>query len=253
MKHEIRVVTPIVTTGLRRDEELASIEDPDTKVTNTLLDVGPASIEGDYDEAFALPDTVNKIIQAELDGCAAVVIDCMGDPGLKAGREAVSIPVFGPCETSMHLAATLGHRFSVVTVLQNLRALFEDMVARYGVRDKYASTRSVDIPVLELHDDRDRLIEVLTRESIAAVEEDDAHVIIFGCTGMFGCADGIKKGLAAAGHDGIPVIDPVPATVRYAAAMVRAGLTHSKKTFEYPRPKTITGYTIPRAVGVAAE
>ena len=253
MKFEIRVVTPIVTTGLRQDKELASIEDPDTKVTSTLLDIGPASIEGDYDEAFALPDTVNKIIQAELDGCAAVVIDCMGDPGVKAGREAVSIPVFGPCETSVHIAATLGQKFSVVTVLENLRALFENQIAVYGVRDKYASTRSVNIPVLELHDDRDRLIDVLVRESVAAVEEDDAHVIIFGCTGMFGCADGIKKGLAAAGHDGIPVIDPVPATVRYAAAMVRAGLTHSKKTFEYPRPKTITGYTIPRALGVAAE
>ena len=253
MKHEIRVVTPIVTTGLRLTKHLKVLEDPDTKISNALLDIGPASIEGDYDEAFALPDTVNKIIQAELDGCAAVVIDCMGDPGLKAGREAVSIPVFGPCETSMHIAATLGHRFSVVTVLDNLRALFENMVALYGMRDRYGSTRSVNIPVLELEKDSDRLLEALTRESIAAVEEDDAHVIIFGCTGMFGCAEGISAGLAAAGHGDIPVIDPIPATVRYAAAMVRAGLTHSKKTYENPREKVIKGFSIPRAVAVAAE
>lgn len=253
MKYEIRVVTPIVTTGLRLEGQLQTLEDPDTTVTQALLDIGPASIESDYDEAFALPDTINKIVQAELDGCAAVVIDCMGDPGLKGAREAVGIPVFGPCETSVHVAATLGQKFSVVTVLASLRSAFENMVALYGVRDQYASTRSVDIPVLELHDDQDRLIEVLTRESIAAVEEDDAHVIIFGCTGMFGCAEGIKDGLTAAGHGGIPVIDPVPTTVRYAAAMIRAGLAHSKKTYEFPRAKVIKGYDIPRAVGVAAE
>ena len=79
MTHEIRVVTPIVTEGLRLDEHLAALSDADTKVTGVLLDIGPASIEGYYDEVFALPDTVNKVIQAEIDGCAAAVIDCMGD------------------------------------------------------------------------------------------------------------------------------------------------------------------------------
>jgi allantoin racemase len=253
MTHEIRVVTPIVTEGLRLDEHLAVLSDADTKVTGALLDIGPASIEGDYDEAFALPDTINKVIQAEIDGCAAAVIDCMGDPGVKAAREAVTIPVFGPCETSVHVAATLAHAFSVVTVLNNLAALFENMVAVYGTTKQYASTRSVDIPVLELEKDRDALVRALTREAVAAVEEDGAHAIIFGCTGMFGCAEAIEEGLKERGHLGIPVLDPTPVTVRYAASMVRSGLTHSKRTYEAPRRKLIKGFDIRQPVGIAAE
>ena len=65
-----------------------------------------------------------------VDGAAAVVIDCMGDPGLVPARESVGTLVLGPCQTSMHVAALLGHRFSVVTVLDHLAVIFEDLASR---------------------------------------------------------------------------------------------------------------------------
>jgi allantoin racemase len=40
-----------------------------------------------------------------------VVIDCMGDPGLFGARECVSIPVLGPMQTAMGIAAMMGHKF----------------------------------------------------------------------------------------------------------------------------------------------
>ena len=36
-----------------------------------------------------------------------MIIDCMLDPGLPAVREKVTIPVIGPGQTAMHLAAML--------------------------------------------------------------------------------------------------------------------------------------------------
>ena len=60
----------------------------------------------------------------------AVVIDCMGDPALGAAREATSIPVLGPAQTSMHLAALLAHSFSIVTVLDSVVPLLEDLATR---------------------------------------------------------------------------------------------------------------------------
>jgi allantoin racemase len=180
-------------------------------------------------------------MQAERDGADAVVIDCMGDPGMDAGREATSLLVLGPAQTAMHLAALLGHRFSIVTVLDAVVPLLDDLATKYGLAGKLASIRSVDIPVLEL-DDHERLVGALVSESVKAIEEDGAHAIVFGCTGMRGCADGLRASLADAGYPGIPVIDPVIAAFKIAEAMVDLGLTPSQRTYPAPREKSIVGY-----------
>jgi len=242
MGTHVRVVTPIVTEGFRAAEDFSAAVGPDTKISQVQIERGPASIECEFDDILAAPDTVAKIIEAEREGVHAVVIDCMGDPGLKAGREVASIPVLGPCETSMHLAAMLGLRFSVVTVLDSVVPGFVNRARIYGVAEKLASVRSVNIPVLELESDHERLVAALVDESVKAVEEDGAHVIIFGCTGMLGCAEEVQRGLVERGYDGVPVIDPMPATIAVAEALVRLGLTHSKRTYANPPAKRIAGF-----------
>ena len=47
---------------------------------------------------------------------------------------------------------------------------------------------------------------------------------------MLGCADAVREGLLADGFD-VPVIDPVPTTVNFAAALVRSRLSHSKHAY----------------------
>lgn len=254
MPKHVRVVTPITTRGFRDLSEFKALEGPDLVISHSEIDIGPASIECEYDEAMALPGTIAKIIEAEREGVQAVVIDCMGDPGMKAGRECVSIPVLGPCETAMHVASMLGHIFSVVTVLARIRPLLEHQAQNYGVREKLASIRSVDIPVLELEKDLNRTKAALAEQAVMAVEQDGADAIIFGCTGMLGCADAVREGLLAKGYD-IPVIDPVPMAVRMATALIEAGLTHSKITYETPPDKPMTGYDMPplRVTSEAAE
>ena len=237
----IRVVTPITTSGFTAASDFEPLARPDTTVSHVELDRGPASIESHFDEALALPDTIAKIVAAERDGADAVVIDCMGDPGMEAGREATDIVVLGPAQTAMHLAAILGHRFSVVTVLDAVVPLIEDLAGKYGLSHKLASIRSVDIPVLELGDHQ-RLVDALADESVKAVEDDGAHAIVFGCTGMRGCAAGLKATLAERGYPGIPVIDPVVAAFKVAEALVDLGLTPSQRTYPTPREKALPGY-----------
>jgi len=247
MKHRIRLIVPIVTEGLRTDAHTAALSDDTTEVSFTILDKGPETIEGAFDEAFAVPDTIVKIIQAERDGCDAVIIDCMGDPGLAAAREAVSIPVLGPCQTAMHIAGLLGHRFAVVTVLRRLHPILVDMASVYGLRGKMAPVRSVDIPVMELMNDYGRLCQALGEQSVKAVLEDEADVIILGCTGMDGLAEAIERSLAAAGLAGVPVIDPISASISFAKSLLRSKLSHSKRTYESPRAKKIKGFDLPPA------
>lgn len=249
---KVRIVTPITTTGFTEAEDFQPLARADTQVSQVNLTRGPASIESEFEEALAVPDTVARTMEAEREGVDAVVIDCMGDPGLEPAREMVSIPVIGAAQASMHLAAMLAHNFSIVTVLDTLGPLFENTAKVYGLESKLRSVRSVNIPVLELEEDQERLVNALVEESIKAVEQDGAHAIVFGCTGMKGCAAGLKAGLEARGYAGIPVIDPVIAAFKLAEAVVDLGLTHSKRTYPAPPEKEISGYEFPSRERVPA-
>ena len=255
MTKDIRIITPITTKGIRTLEDVALFIRPDPAFSQVGLDFGPPSIESEFDEVLCMPDTVRKAIEAEQDGAAAIVIDCMGDPGVKACREAVSIPVLGPAETSMHLAAMLGQKFSIVTVLDSVKPLFVNLAKIYGVADRMASIRVVDVPVLEIEQDPAGLRQRLAEASLKAVLEDDADAIVLGCTGFCGCAEAIRQHLLGRIGMNIPVIDPIPVTVLMAASLVDAGLAHSKKTYATPTQKNNIGFPMPpfRNVVDAAE
>jgi allantoin racemase len=244
-KRRIRVVVPVVTQELANAEEMARAAGPDTDLSVVLIESGPASIETFFDEAIAAPDTIRRIVEAEHDGVDAVVIDCMGDPGMEGAREMVQIPVVGPGQASMNLAAMLGHRFSVVSILdQRVVAQFERQARVYGVWEKLASVRWVEVAVLDLGVDRADLTKRLVAESTAAIERDGAHVIVFGCTGMYGYADAVRAGLHAIGHGDVPVIDPFPAAVRLAETLVDLRLSPSKRSYPLPPVKEIRGFPL---------
>lgn len=240
---KIRVIAPVTTKEceLRAFEQYSAGARPDTEISTVLLDKGPASIESRYEEALAVPDTLAKIVQAEEDGIDAVISNCMADPGVEAAREMVSIAVIGPSETSMHIAAMLGHKFSVVTILERLIPLFHHHTARTGLTRRLASVRAVNIPVLELGD-RARVASALVEQSIRAVREDGAHVIILGCTGMAGLAKDVEEGLRDQGIADVPVIDPAILALKIAEALADMGLSHSKRTYPAVPQKEIIGY-----------
>jgi allantoin racemase len=247
----IRIISPITTSGFTEAADFEPYARADTEVSQVEITRGPASIESLFEEALAAPDTVAKIIEAEQDGIDAVVIDCMGDPGLEPAREMVKIPVIGSAQASMHLAAMLAHNFSIITVLDSLVALFENKAKHYGLQDKLCSVRSVNIPVLELEGDQERVVDALVVASMKAIEEDGTHAIVFGCTGMKGCAAGLKAALETRGYDNIPVIDPVIAAFKVAEMVVDLGVTHSKRTYPTPPPKAIVGYDVALVDAVA--
>lgn len=237
----IHVIVPITTEGFRDVSAFEDLLGPDVRITQSQITQGPASIECDLDEALAAPGVAASAMAAEAAGADAIVIDCMGDPGMDAAREVVGIPVLGPCLTAMHTASMLAHKFSVVTVMDRLIPSFERRAAVYGLTTM-ASCRSVEVPVLELEAEREQSVKRLTAESIAAIEQDGAHAIVFGCTGMLGWAQDIEQGLHDAGYPGVPVVDPIPLTLRTATALVGSGLAHSKRTYPHPPAKPRKGW-----------
>ena len=157
--------------------------------------------------------------------------------------------MIGPCETAMHYASMLGHKFSVLTVLERTVPLIENLSLLYGVSTKVASVAPVNIPVLELENDLDYTLNRMTEVSVETIKNDNASVIIFGCTGMLGCADALKSKLMEKGYD-VPVIDPIPLAVQTAYTCVKLKLSQSKHSYPMPPEKGMVGFGDPKLQGI---
>lgn len=217
----------------RRKKILQSRAQKDTVVEITDIEEGPSSIESAYEEYLSVPGTVKKAVQAEKDGFEGIILGCFGDPGLDALREMVSIPVVGPGETAMHVAAMLGLRFSIVTVLDSVVPSLERLARIVGLDHRLASIRTVNIPVLELRQNVDATTKRMMEESQKAKMEDSADVIVLGCMSMafMGVSDRLQKSL------GIPVVNPALTSLVLLEGLVNSGLAQSKKAYPFPPEK----------------
>lgn len=203
-------------------EELIPLKRSDTELTVTCPDKGPETIESAYDEAFATPPTLALVKKANVEGYDAVVLACFSDPGLHAAREISSIPVIGIEESSLHMAAMLGAKFSIMTPRKTRIAAKQEEVHIRGMDYFLASVRSLDLSVAETDADPEKTKQRIFDVATKAVQEDGAEVIILGCAGMTGYAPELEKKLK------IKIIDPTAVALKIAEAIVDLGLTHSK-------------------------
>jgi allantoin racemase len=207
------------------------------RLTSGYLANGPASVESAVDEALAAPGVVDAALAAVAHGAEALVIDCMLDPGLDAAREMVTVPVIGCGEAAFSTAAATGP-FSVVTVLDRQRRAFEELARRYGIGPALRSVRSVGVSVLDLDRDSEHASAATIREARAAVVEDGAQTVVFGCTGMLG----FDRPVAEALDNSMPVIDPLPHAVAVAVDAVRRGARTDKALYPPAERKRIAGF-----------
>ncbi len=194
----------------------------DTEILAVTSTMGPVSIEGYYDEVFAIPGMLIEVAKAEKLGAKAAVIACFDDTGLDAARTLATIPVIGICEAAVATAAFIAQRFTVVTTMERSRLPVEHLVHRYGMGTR-AKVRAADIPVLSLEDPSSDAMPRLRAEIAAALLEDKAEAIVLGCAGMADLAANLSR------EFGVPVIDGVSAAVRHAETLVSLGLSTAKR------------------------
>ncbi len=235
----IRIITPIISTGFRDDTPLVGAIPVGCNLSSVFLTNGPASVESAVDEVLAAPGVVDAALTAQADGIEAVIIDCMLDPGLDAAREAVDIPVLGCGEAGLKAAAAFG-KFSVVTVLDRQARAFRDLAARHGLAENLVSVRGIGVTVLDLERDRKASVEATIRESRRAAQEDGARAIVFGCTGMLGFADSVSDSL---GDEIDQVVDPLPHAIALAHAAAAAGEKTDKSLYPRPDAKKVVGFS----------
>jgi allantoin racemase len=233
----ILIVNPNTTVSMTEKAAVAAraVAALQTEILIATSRMGPASIEGHYDGAIALPGLLAEIRKGEADGADAAIIACFDDTGLEAARTLADIPVIGICEAGLMTAALLAQRFTVVTTLERSRVLIENLSIRYGMAGR-AKVRAADIPVLELEDAASGAIGKLRLQIEKALSEDGAEAIVLGCAGMTDLARALQE------EYGIPVVDGVSAAVKQAEALVSQKLKTSKRgSYATPVAKTYSG------------
>lgn len=233
----ILVVNPNTTVSMTLTIAAAArlVAAGDTEIIPATSAMGPASIEGYYDEAFALPGLLAEIATAERQGADAAVIACFDDTGLDAARAMAHIPVVGICEAALATAAMIAKRFTVVTTMERSRVPIEELAHRYGMAGR-ARIRAANIAVLALEDPNSGARDRLRNEIVRAIAEDSAEAIVLGCAGMADLAHTLSL------EFNLPVIDGVGAAVKQAEALVALGLRTSKRgAYAPPVPKVYMG------------
>jgi len=222
---KIMVINPNTSESMTRhmEEVLKKIKRSDTELYVCGLEKGPFTLESSYDKALAVPHILPLVRRANKEAYDAVVIAAFCDPGLSAAREISGIPVFGLEESTLHVAAQLGARFTILSMTDSHVAHKYAEVRDYGLSSFLASVRPLGLTVAETDANPIRTKKLGMEVARRAVEEDHAEVIVLGCAGMAGYSREMEEQL------GITVLDPSTITLKFCEAMVDAGVRHSKR------------------------
>ncbi len=221
-------VEKILVPTWRRNLDLA--KQKDTKLTFRFPRWGITGLDGffySYMDMLNAKSVFHAAVQAEKEGFDAVMITCFGDPMLWPIRQAVNIPVVSLGESSMLLAAMMGHKFGVVTVSPYNIYEMEHTIDKYGLKERYAGAQPNPESGEEQAGaliDASHAIESF-KEAAKKLIENGAEVLIPGCgllSPALRLAPGAEKdypnGLIEV--DSVPVADVMGDTIKMAETLV---------------------------------
>ena len=231
------LINPNTTSSMTDNMAAAAqaIVPEDTQIHAITVGYGPPSIEGYYDEVFAIPPMLQAIRenQQDIDG---VIIGCFDDTGIESARCASDSPVIGICQAACQQASILAASFSIVTTLSRSVHPLQRRVIDYGFDRQCQSIRASDIPVLALEQCDEAALKPLYHEIEAALEQDHSEAIVLGCAGMVELQQALRQKYQ------VPVIEGVTAAASIMQGLARLPLTTSRRnTYAKPLKKDYSG------------
>jgi len=111
---KILIVNPNTTASMTQTiaDAARAVAAPGTEISTVTSPMGPAPIEGFYDEAFAVPGLIRALLEAP--DADAGIIACFDDTGLDAARSVARFPVVGICEAALVTAGQLAKRIAML-------------------------------------------------------------------------------------------------------------------------------------------
>ena len=163
--------------------------------------------------------------KAEREGYDAVVPLGMLDLGIEGGRSSVDIPVVGPLQATLHVAAQVGENFGIVCYHPSAIRRHKAQCVAYGMEQFIAGRRASGFYLQHIAANREQMIESFLMAARDLIEKDGADVII--PQGITQCPvqmkpDWLSKQL------GVPVIEGIGAPIRMAAMLAQLGVSQSR-------------------------
>lgn len=185
----------------------------------------------------------------------AIILLGGGEPGFMESREICrqfGMPVTSCAFSQMHIASMLGNKFSVIDFTEVHNMFYYELVVRHQLTDRCASIRNINFyharPGYEdestIDKERDKAlrgepseaVERAVKEAVAAIEEDGAEVITFGCSDVFWLQPFLQKRLNEMGWE-VPVLEGYSCAIALAKLHVDLGVDASGLMFPSARPK----------------
>ena len=218
---------------LRRQQVETAALGPDIVFDFRSVRAAPRNYISSADLVLADLGMLEAGLAAEAEGYDAICIDTVSDSGVAALRSELSIAVIGPGRTAVLAAMMLGNRFSIVTMWDHWRHLYERILNDLGLAHACASIRSLDVvPDNQalMTGKEDEIFPALEELAHTCIAADGAQVIILGSTTMHQAHAHLSQ------HLPVPVINPGPLSYKIAEALLGLDLAHSRAA----HPKTHT-------------
>jgi len=185
----------------------------------------------------------------------AIILLGGGEPGFMESREIArrfGIPVTSCAFSQMHIASMLGNKFSIIDFTEVHNMFYYELVVKHRFTERCASIRNINFyharPGHEdestIDQERDKAlrgepseaVERAVKEAVAAIEDDGAEVITFGCSDVFWIQPFLEKRLADIGWE-IPILEGYSSAIVLAKLFVNLGVDASGLKFPTDRPK----------------
>jgi allantoin racemase len=171
-------------------------------------------------EALTLgPLYPDRCAMAERDGFDAVIIHCFIDPGLRAARDRVRIPVVGPGEVTLRAGASLSGKIGMVTPSNETVDSHWEQVRGLGIEKRFVGIEAIEGPLLPFpQQDPRAMTEALVAAGRKLIEK-GAELI---------CPSGLAyipirvSAVEVSRKLGVPVLDPALLSVKTAEMLVSA-------------------------------
>jgi allantoin racemase len=166
--------------------------------------------------AHAVLDTLARHQQ----GVDAAILAISLDSGLFAARQLFAFPVLGMTEAGLCTAGLLGERFGMITFGRQTAPLYNELAARYGMTQRLAGHRTVDIASLAAYLDPGAMDSRIVEEAEWLVREAGAQAVLICGAALAGTAARLQGAVA------VPLVDGIASAVRLAEGLVRANYRH---------------------------
>jgi len=144
-------------------------------------------------------------------GCDAAIIAVASDTGLRATREALSIPVTGMTEAALLTACALGDGFGFLAIGRRGAGLYREVIASHGLAARMAAFKAIDLPPEAFLSPSGAAEPILA--AVVELAEAGADTAIIGGAAFAGMA------AALGGRAPIPILDSIGCAVRLAESL----------------------------------